>query len=448
MFVEKVMSASIMANVVENDPQFLMPTKPRLLKEVAMIPLPHLQRIIFEGTDERQVIGGKGTSTLFPILLPLLDGTRTFEKILDEIPQLSREGLKQALSILYVRGLLEDSAADEEIDLTQFDENSLGFFRRHTDTIRYNRSGAQSMKRLSKAKVAIFTEDKYAPLFEQLLKNLHVNVIHNQNFELDEDVSLVVVFYDQVPDRKQMYKLDQMCADKKIPWLLSIVKEEKAEMFYLERDETPCFSCLEKLKPDTFNYGLQDADENKKNLWAYFTIQEVIYLISRIAPPGSGPYVHNFDVDNWERKQLRLPFFPGCSCRPIEGYETNEIETAVSYLHSVNFPSHHLGSKKAHQVHFRSSNMELSLDFKRFKNSPLIPLLKYNEIPKATGEAESETPASKFTILNPNCPYLLKTRCSAEVTIIVTDGSCFSCITESRCRVCCSKLVISSSVCV
>lgn len=372
-----------MANAIRNDMQFRVPVYPRFLREVAMLPLSG-QKFLFEGTEERQVLGGKSTGTLLPVLLPLLDGTRTLDDLQHALPACSKEVLYQTVVFLYARGLLEDAAADHAIDTSRYDKETLNYFRRHVDTTRVNRSGAEAIYRLSQAKLEIFAPSPWGSLLEQELRQIGLTDVRvrlpGEAFPLEGEASLMVVFNDGSFQPEQLRELDQFCAEHRIRWLLSEVSGEKGELFYFERGETPCYCCVEKAHPRMHRTIRQESDMTE--FWVCVTLQEIIYCLSRINPLFSGQYVYELDFGNWETRRLRLPFVPGCRCRPIDRFICEEVPLAVVYEHSVAFPSHNLTTPKSHQIHYRASNTELIRSFKRVTNFPTIDLPPYRELPR------------------------------------------------------------------
>ncbi|MGG1441061.1 SagB family peptide dehydrogenase [Brevibacillus laterosporus] len=384
MITANRISATYMAYAIQHDLQFQIPIRPRFLKEVAVIPLPD-HKLLFEGTEERQILGGKSTRDLFPILLPLLDGTRTLEELYKELPSFSKENLYQTIVLLYARGLLEDASADENIDTCQFEPETLDYFRRHVDTTRVNRSGAEAINKMVQARVKIFTQEEWSALFKEELGYVGITNVQIQSLKdeiyLDKE-TLVIVFNDGTVNPEKLRQLDKLCAEKNIRWLLSEVSEEKGELFYLERGETPCYSCIEKVHKQKQLSISKRRNQTLEEYWVYLTIQELMYCLSRINSLFSGQYVYQLYFQDWTNKQLRIPFVPGCNCRPIDNFECNEVPLSVVYENSVAFPSFHLKTPKSHQVHYKASNVELAHSFKNMSNFPSIPLPSYDKLPK------------------------------------------------------------------
>ncbi|TPG69260.1 SagB/ThcOx family dehydrogenase [Brevibacillus laterosporus] len=419
MITANKISATYMANAIQHDLQFHIPIHPRFLKEIAVIPLPE-HKFLFEGTEERQVLGGKSTSSLFPLLLPLLDGTKTLEELYRSLPAYSQETLYQAIVLLYARGLLEDVSVDVNIETSQFEQETLNYFRRHVDTTRVHRSGAEAMNKMLQAKVKVFAREEWGIVFKKELEHVGITNVHVQSFE-DEicfnDESLVIVFTDGMIVTEKLRQLDTLCAENNIRWLLSEVSDEKGELFYLERGETPCYSCIEKVHKQN-----QSAKTNKPNhymaeFWMYFTVQELMYCLSRINPLFSGQYVYQLYFQNWTNKQLRLPFVPGCSCRPIDNYECKEVPLAAAYENSVAFPSFHLNTPKSHQMHYKASNMELAHHFKKMLNFPVVTLPQYDDLPKPDKEV-LHSMINERRLQLPNRPLTL-----AQLAVLVLYGA-------------------------
>src|SRR5450631_3133327 len=105
---QKLIAAQKMAEAVQFDPQFTLPTYPRFPNELVTIPIE--DGLLIDGTDELQVLRGRAAQILLPRLLPLLDGTRTIQQLAEALPNIPARAIYNAVSLLYTRGVLEDNA--------------------------------------------------------------------------------------------------------------------------------------------------------------------------------------------------------------------------------------------------------------------------------------------------------------------------------------------------
>lgn len=383
----KELPAAVITNAIQDDLHFRVPIYPKLIQELEYI-FTNDNKIIFDGIEEIRVIKGKAVATLLPKLLPLLDGSRTIEEIANIIIDYSSFQIYQALVLLYTQGLLEDAFVDKEIDIESFDETTLAFMRRYCDTTRINRSGAEAMSNLLIKEVGVITSEKLTinTLFQNMNK-IGIDICRdNSNYKdlsFIEGKSLIIcIEKSENLDIDTLRSINDICAQKNVPWLLGLVNEEVADLIYIENKETPCFNCLDTLnkfqKHKLFN---GKTSEDKLRFWTHIVLEEAVYYLSKIIPNRITNSLVNFDFRNFSKINEHYPFVPGCSCKPIKGNKPEiNLNKAFIYENAVAFPSAHLSNPKSHQNHFKISNMELSRDFKSFKNALKTPLVDFNSI--------------------------------------------------------------------
>ncbi len=414
---QKIVTAEDMARVTQFDLQFKVPTQPRFPQELVAVPL--ADGILFDGTDEQQVLRGQATKTLLPRLLPLLDGTRSQDQLEAELPDVPAGHLGKAIALLYTRGLLEDGAEEPDLDPGRCDAQTLAFFRRHVDVTRVNRNALQALDRLRRSRVTVCAVGPHQTaarnLIAKQLRQAGVGAVHCG--ELGSDLGsltaadeignwLVVVLVEGQDDHDQLLALDAQCARLGIPWLRAAIWAEKltADLGpYFERGETACYRCFARAEARPQNCAARNpvgveigSSWLHTRLWANMLVTEVIYLLSRIAPAATGLHTSRYDLSDWSRQRLRFPKLPGCGhCRPLPATdgqrgrdsspEVGMISPALVYEDGVAFPSRHLIDPKSHQVHYRVSNIELARDGKRYPSAVKVSLPTLSHLPQLRG---------------------------------------------------------------
>ncbi|HYE72963.1 MAG TPA: SagB family peptide dehydrogenase [Blastocatellia bacterium] len=410
MQAQKMVTAEAMARAVQFDPQFVMPVRPSFPKEFVVVPL--INGLLAEGTDISQVLRGQATKTLLPRLIPLLDGTRTIEQLAEVLKDVAVSHIQQAIALLYTRGLLEDKAADPEIDAEQFDSNLLAFFRRHVDTTRVNRSALEAAARLHNSEVVVYTigdNTQQASIVERL-RNAGIGSVTLGDWGSDlklsnrYDKKLVVALVEGEDDIAKLTALDNQCARLGISWLRVAVQPEAltADLGpYFEREETACYQCFRLVEADSYPSKVRQSDvssEPQTKLWASMLVTEVIYLLSRIGPIATGPHTRRYDLSDWSVQTLRYPRLPGCpNCRPVSGLEKITVDTAIVFEDAVRFPSRHLNDPKNHQVHYHASNLDLAKDSKRYPNVEKVSLPAQTQLIELPGTTQESLPNSKLS---------------------------------------------------
>ena len=392
MQANKLISAETMVRAVQFDPQFEMPVRPRFPQELVAVPL--ADGLLIDGTDEQQILRGQATKELLPRLLPLLDGKRTLEQLAAELSPVPAEHIRSAIALLYTRGVLEDGAADPDLDPSDVDAQTLAFYRRHVDATRVNRSALEAANRLLNSQVLVLTTGQHhaeaRKLVSKQLSQAGVGAVHSgqlglhlgRDYEFADQprTKLVIVLVEGEDDQERLADLDEQCARNGIPWLRVTVDPEAGSADlgpYFERGETACYRCFARANGK--RPAAVPVDGHAKwlqtRLWANMLATEAIYLLSRIAPAATGLQVTRYDLADWSVSRLRFPRLPGChNCRPLPAVGFRNIEAAVVYEDAVRFPSRHLMDPKSHQVHYRASNLELAKDGKRYPSAERITL--------------------------------------------------------------------------
>lgn len=443
---QKVITAQAMGNAVKLDPQFAMPRKPFFARELVIVPL--ADGLLVDGTGEQQVLRGKATQTLLPRLLPLLDGTRTLDQVVEALPNLPRESIINAVALLYTRGLLEDSAADpDEPTLKEINPQILAFFRRHVDVTRVNHSSLEALARLVHAQIALYTfgpnADKARALAEKQFRQ--AGILHVRALEQHEDISeafeslpgkrLVVVLITGPDDQARLQEIDDACARLHTPWLRASIypAAQRAELGpYFERGETACYRCYARSALSLAEEGITNAADSPHDeqldtrLWTNMLVIETIYLLSRISFLATGLNTTHYNLRTWETQRMRLPKLPGCPiCRPASSV-MGMIEPAVLFEDAVAFPSRHLLDPKGHQMHYRASNLELAHEGKRYPGTEHIPLPERSQLWQTQGETLEYLPGRSTATDSPT--QVLDLKCLATLLLLsagikYTDGN-------------------------
>lgn len=402
MQANNLISAEAMARAVQFDPQFEMPVRPRFPQELVAVPL--TDGLLIDGTDEQQILRGQATKVLLPRLLPLLDGNRTLEQLAAELSPVPAEHIKGAIALLYTRGVLEDGAADPDLDPSDIDAQTLSFYRRHVDATRVNRSALEAAERLRNSEVLVLAagrnQAEARELISKQLRQAGVGTVHDgqvlhqpRGYESTDQTGskLIIMLVEGEDDHETLAELDELCSHLGIPWLRVAVDSETASADigpYFERGETACYRCFWKAngKRGATVAASRRARWLQMRMWANLLATEAIYLLSRIAPAATGLHVTRYNLADWSARRLRFPKLPGCpNCRPLPTVNFGEIEPAVAYEDAVRFPSRHLMDPKSHQVHYRASNLELAKDGKRYPSAKQITLPARAELAQPKG---------------------------------------------------------------
>src|SRR5207249_2726738 len=147
------------------DADLVPPDHPRIPPELLVMPFDE-DGLLFVGTREPQLIRGKAARDLLPRLVPQLNGRSTVEELASRFPQLTPGTIRNAVTLLYSRGLLEDGCPPPAAaDLQDVDS----FLGRFVDVTRVNRNRRQALDRLQASSVLVGGSDEAADLMQRQL---------------------------------------------------------------------------------------------------------------------------------------------------------------------------------------------------------------------------------------------------------------------------------------
>lgn len=381
-------AAERMGQVADYDPQFQLPVLPRFAKGLQCVPM--VDGLLIHGSESLQVLRGRSATIFLPRLIPLLDGSRTVEEISKEFPQHSPQDIKNALALLYARGLLEDGKGDEGVDLGQFPSEILEFYRRHTDTTRVNRSAGEGLHRLKQSKIAVWSNMTQASEIVNELIHSGIGDAWMNSWEeppdLTEATFLLVCVTGRI-DHGKLLELDDVCAKQGIPWMFSYANGQKGILGpYFERNETPCYSCFRSTFPMA-KEG-EEPPEESLDFWVHYTVLELFYMLTRQAPSITGMDLVTFNFDDWSVEKRRAIRRPGCNvCLPIMGLnQPVDPEPAYQFDSEIAFPSRKMLDPKSHQHHYKISNHDLTFEAKEYPSAPSFPLVNVEDLPLCKGD--------------------------------------------------------------
>ena len=130
--------AKYLSEMVNSDPQMQIPPYPRLSEDYLKLWY-NSDMLIVEGGLSEVVLRGRSVRSLLPQLLPLLDGCRTIAEITACVRGFKDKAIHDALTLLYMQGLLEDGRAGRDkmstSQLTAYG-SALKFYSRYIDFTR------------------------------------------------------------------------------------------------------------------------------------------------------------------------------------------------------------------------------------------------------------------------------------------------------------------------
>lgn len=364
------LSAANMAYAVAADPQFRMPVRPCLLPGLVRVQLD--DGLAFVGSGNRQTaLRGRTATSLMPLLLPALDGTRTVAELAALHPDVTEATVRACVSLLYVSGLLQDGPAGAEVGLIPHEVTD--YLGRNLDTTRVNHNRNEACERLAQARVLIVGPEALAGRLRAELTASGVDALEWNGPELSIGVGDLVVAVDDGDSAEELAELGESCRRAGISWLRTAAGERTVEVGPLfNARHTCCHGCFSEGRtgPD----GTPSAP--RVSVWAALVATEVVHLLSRVGltPALSGCSV--YDLTDWAQSAVGAYRRPGCPrCLPTESpAPADGPAVAHVYEQAVSFPPREWLNPKDHQAHYRPANAALQRYNKEYRAAPRIAL--------------------------------------------------------------------------
>jgi SagB-type dehydrogenase family enzyme len=337
-----------------SDAEMTLPERPRLVPELHVFPFGR-DGMIVDGAGAPQVLGGASARVVLPRLMRLLDGTRSLDEIAAALPRYSATAIRDAVWLLYSRGLLEDGASPAPPpELADMD----AFLGRFIDVTRVNRNRGEALARLASARLAIVGSPGGAARVADALAGAGFGEIAIGD---RDDATLVVAVATDPQD-----DLDRALDDaweRGVRALQIRVGSDGAEIGPLfVPGKSGCHRCLRAIYPEVPAHG---EDSDVAELFLGIGALAAFHIVSGIGD------AHLYNVQHRlaqtphgtvlrDRIAARLP---GCDRCGIAGPELDPESPAgrTWLLHcSLAMPPRELLTPRTHQNHYSSHSVALA----------------------------------------------------------------------------------------
>lgn len=354
---QSVITAETIGTAARFDPQLRVPPRPRVRRGIVISREPG--QVVVTGTPKKQLFRGRSATDLLPALLDLLDGSRTHARLAQELGR-PEEVVFKALSLLWTCGVVEDGPPEQdparEIDATLAD-----YLSRVGSATEANARWEQAADRLSSAEVEIFGDPALAALVRDELTG-SVPVAVGTGDAPTERATLVVwadtgraegtggaaVSRDAVAEH---------CWEKGVPLVRLRVRGRRAALGPLvDPRTTPCLECL------TVDDERDDrtAGAGDHPLAAALFARDLFAALSRTTPSPLPMRWRLVDLETLGQKDTASATRPGCPrCSVAQGPVAERAAMATRFEASVAMPPKEFADLKAHQMHYKPSNLAL-----------------------------------------------------------------------------------------
>lgn len=399
------------------DRDLALPRRPRLIPELLILPFGE-DGLLFVGGEQTQVVRGRSARSLLPRLHPLLDGRRTLDDLQGDLPDVSPETVRHAVSLLYSRGLLEDGAPISADGVGLEDVHS--FFGRFVDVTRCNAGREQAVSRLAGSCVLVAgPPDLTGPMARQLRETGIVQAVtvaeDGTEGGPDEDALVVAI---SVGHRAGNDTLDQLAGGDGRPRFLVRLGAAEAQLGpLLIPGETACVRCLTRVH----SHPTGAPDPDLALYWIGLASLQVVLALSKMASGTlrRGFSVIRLDEARFMTEEMRLvPRMPGCAgCRiPGPSYEPDDPHLIAWVYHAATtIPHRDALSPKDHQSHYSPANLDLASRRNFTLFSPVVVSLPPPADPGCRVPWAEESPASPVHSLGPERLAYLLARAAGEI---------------------------------
>ncbi|MFE0735564.1 tpaE [Streptomyces sp. NPDC058855] len=379
-----VITAEAMASAALNDPQFHVPARPRLRRGLSLHHTP--EALVVEGTPKKQLLRGAAARDLLPRLLPLLDGSRGHEDVAGALG-IPATTVFKALSLLWTCGLIEEAAPPESAArAAAVPAPTADFLSRIGDSTGANHAWEEALDRLARARVEVFgTGPLAAAAHRHLTDSLVRAATGTDPGRGPAPGTTLAVAAGLGPDDSAA--LAASCALAGVPLIRLALTGRTAHLGpYVDLAFTPCLACRTAEDPADDRPALPgDAD-----LAAALFARDLFALLSRSTPgplPAQWRTVDLADLSQQRRSAATRPGCPYCSAAP--GGDPADPPLAARYEAAIAFPPREYADGKAHQAHYKPSNIALQNDEKTWPVAAAVPLpeppLELLRSPRPTG---------------------------------------------------------------
>ncbi|WP_327583819.1 SagB family peptide dehydrogenase [Nonomuraea sp. NBC_00507] len=345
---ESMITAAAMGAAARFDPQIRVPLRPRMRRGLAIDY--EADQVVVTGGPKRQLLRGRSATELLPGLLALLDGVRGHAELAGELG-IPEESVFQALSLLWTCGVIEEGPP--EGPAPQVSPDLADFLSRLGDSTGANPAWEQAAARLAAARVEVFgTGRAAAALAEELTPALRVSLAAGAVPDAATTLAVWVDDGGEGPARD--------CWERGLPLLRLRVHGRTAVLGPLvDPRVTACMTCrVAEEEPD----GRQTANGDAE-LAAGLLARDLFAYVSRAVTGPLPMRWRSVDLETLAQRDLSAatrPGCPDCSAQPREhGTPLARAPLAARYEAAIAFPPKEHADLKAHQMHYKPSNMAL-----------------------------------------------------------------------------------------
>ncbi|MER6712816.1 MULTISPECIES: hypothetical protein [unclassified Streptomyces] len=355
-----MMTAETVGSAARFDPQLRIPLRPRLRR--GLVIGTEADQVVVTGPPKKQLFRGRSATQLLPGLLALLDGERTHARLAAELG-VPEEVVFKALSLLWTCGVVEEGppGGAEGGAVPDIDDRLADYLSRVGSATEVNPCWERAAIRLRTAGIEIFGDPALAGLLrDELAGSMPVTL---GTGDTPTERATLAVWADAgdsgqpAPGTGMMHTLAEHCWDKGVPLLRLRVRGRRAALGPLvDPRTTPCLHCLTADDEDDDRTAVAGDRELAVALFA----RDLFAAVSRTTPTPLPMRWRLVDLETLGQRDTSSATRPGCPrCSVAEGPVVERATPATRFEASVAMPPKEFADLKAHQMHYKPSNLAL-----------------------------------------------------------------------------------------
>ena len=357
------------------DPQLTIPVHPR--RRRGLVVTMQAGQLIVEGGPKKQMFGGRFAQSL-PGVLDRLDGLTDHSTLATDLA-MTEQNLFKVVSLLWISGVIEEGPPAHAAP-NRTPDRLADFLSRIGDATGANVSWELAAERLAAVRIEIFGHPGLAAsVLAEIEDPMTASIVVAGRPAFG--TTLVLLVQDGT-GRPADSELAEHCWDNGIPLLRLRLAGRRAQLGpYVDRAMGPCLACLTAGE----NVDITPTSAADVALFGALAARELFAMLSRSIPSPLPMRWWRTDLENLVSVQVCAATRPGCRhCSVADGPMAAAAHLVASYERAVAMPPKAFADLKAHQMHYKPSNLSLQRKFKTWPTAPRtgLPAPNYEALEK------------------------------------------------------------------
>lgn len=343
----------------DDDLQSMLPVRPRLIPELIVVPFGREGLLVSGGNASRLLKCPGGQDEVFSAFREI-DGRRTLEQLVEEVPTTIDGGMFGVLSMLVRYGFLEDA---EGLGPHEPGDMLGSFFGRFLDASRINRNRQQAKARLAAETIAVLCYPSYAQEVARLLlaSGAGSATVVSSPAEFDAlapSFVLAIALGSEWSSGEQAV-LRRAC-DRGIPVLMATLGAQLVRVGPLVLPGVSCGPDCVGLQLDSIEPALTGSETHA---WATYATHEAVLTLSQITPSTylNAIQEHRRGREGYFTRRIKLARVPGSPTSGLAGRVPMSADDGAfaAWVHhtGVRIPPRRYLHPRAHQEHYSAANL-------------------------------------------------------------------------------------------